>query len=72
MLSRTMFLVIVFTIVENITSATNPVMSQSYTFFNNLFYGRGSAGLWFYFAIVGLIMALVLFFYNKVFLKRWE
>jgi ABC-type sugar transport system permease subunit len=72
MLARTMFLVIVFTIVENITSATNPVMSQSYTFFNNLFYGRGSAGLWFYFVIVGLIMALVLFFYNKVFLKRWE
>ena len=72
MLARTMFLVIVFTIVENITSATNSVMSQSYTFFNNLFYGRGSAGLWFYFVIVGLIMALVLFFYNKVFLKRWE
>ena len=72
MLSRTMFLVIVFTIVENITSATNAVMSQSYSFFNNLFYGRGSAGLWFYFVIVGVIMAIVLVLYNKVFLKRWE
>lgn len=72
MLSRTMFLVIVFTIVENISSATNPIISQSYNFFNNLFYGRGSAGLWFYFVVVGAIMALVLFIYNKVFLKRWE
>ena len=72
MLSRTMFLVIVFTIVENITSATNPVMAESYTFFNNLFYGRGSAGLWLYFVIIGVIMAIVLFFYNKVFLNRWE
>ena len=72
MLSRTMFLVIVFTIVENITSATNPVMAESYTFFNNLFYGRGSAGLWLYFVIIGVIMAIVLFFYNNVFLKRWE
>lgn len=72
MLSRTTFLVIVFTIVENITSATNVVMSQSYKFFNNLDYGKGSAALWTYFAIIGVIMALVLFFYNKVFLKRWE
>ena len=72
MLSRTTFLVIVFTIVENITSATNAVMSQSYKFFNNLDYGKGSAALWTYFAIIGVIMALVLFFYNKVFLKRWE
>lgn len=72
MLSRTMFLVIVFTIVENITSATNPIISQCYEFFNNIFYGRGSAGLWFYFVVVGVIMALVLLFYNKVFLRRWE
>lgn len=72
MLARTMFLVIVFTIVENITSATNPIIAQSYNFFNNLFYGRGSAALWFYFAVVGIIMAIVLVVYNKVFLKRWE
>ena len=72
MLARTMFLVIVFTIVENITSATNPVISQSYGYFNNLLYGRGSAGLWFYFLIVGVIMAVVLLLYNKVLLKRWE
>lgn len=72
MLGRTMFLVIVFTIVENITSSTNPIISQSYNFFNNLFYGRGSAGLWFYFIVVGIIMGIILAVYNKFFLKRWE
>ncbi|MBE6727174.1 MAG: sugar ABC transporter permease [Ruminococcaceae bacterium] len=72
MLGRTMFLVIVFTIVENITKSNNEVISHGYNFFNNLDYGRGSASLWFYFLIIGLIMAVILLFYNKVFLKRWS
>lgn len=72
MLGRTMFLVIVFTIVENITKSNNEMISHGYNFFNNLDYGRGSASLWFYFLIIGIIMAAVLFVYNKVFLKRWS
>lgn len=72
MLGRTMFLVIVFTIVENITKSNNAIISHGYNFFNNLDYGRGSASLWFYFLIVGIIMAVVLSVYNKVFLKRWS
>jgi hypothetical protein len=35
-------------------------------------YGRGSASLWFYFLVIGVIMAVVLVLYNKVFLKRWS
>lgn len=72
MLGRTMFLVIVFSIVENITKSNNEVIAHGYNFFNNLDYGIGSASLWFYFLVIGAIMALVLAFYNKVFLKRWS
>lgn len=72
MLGRTMFLVIVFTIVENITKSNNEVIAHGYNFFNNLDYGRGSASLWFYFVVIGIIMAAVLLLYNKVFLKRWS
>lgn len=72
MLGRTMFLVIVFTIVENITKSNNVVMSQGYNYFNSLLYGRGSAALWLYFVIVGIVVALVLFVYNKFLLRRWS
>lgn len=72
MLGRTMFLVIVFTIVENITKSNNEIISHGYNFFNNLDFGKGSAALWLYFLVVGLIMAIVLLLYNKVFLKRWS
>ena len=72
MLGRTMFLVIVFTIVENITKSNNEIIAHSYNFFNNMDYGRGSASLWFYFLVIGVIMAAVLVLYNKVFLKRWS
>lgn len=72
MLGRTMFLVIVFTIVENITKSSNAVISHGYNFFNNLDYGRGSASLWLYFLVIGIIMVAVIGIYNKVFLKRWS
>ncbi len=72
MLGRTTFLVIVFTIVENITKSNNEIISHGYNFFNNMDYGRGSASLWFYFLVIGIIMALVLVLYNKFFLKRWS
>ena len=72
MLGRTMFLVIVFTIVENITKSNNQIISHGYNFFNNMDYGRGSASLWFYFLVIGGVMAVVLLLYNKFFLKRWS
>lgn len=70
-LGRTMFLVIVFTIVENITKSSNKVIEQGYKFFNSLAFGRGSAALWLYFLVVGIIVALILFIYNKKLLRRW-
>ena len=72
MLGRTIFLVIVFTIVENITKSNNKVMMIGYNFFNNIEYGKGSASLWLYFVVVGVLMAVILLIYNKHFLKRWS
>ena len=70
MLLRTLLLVIVFTIVEVVTSANNVLVQQGYNQYNNLKYGSGSAMMWFYFVIVGAIIGLFLLIYNK-FLKKW-
>jgi ABC-type sugar transport system permease subunit len=70
MLLRTLLLVIVFTIVEVVTSANNVLVQQGYNQYNNLKYGSGSAMMWFYFVIVGAIIGLFLLLYNK-FLKKW-
>ncbi len=71
MLLRPMLLVIIFTMVETIIAKTNPVISQALGQFNNMEYGQGSAMLWFYFVIVGAIIAVILFVYNKAFLRKW-
>lgn len=70
MMIRTMLLVVIFTLVEVVTINTNPVMKQGYEYFSNIEYGTGSAVLWFYFMIVGFIIAIVMFIFSK-FLKKW-
>lgn len=72
MLSRVILLVSVFTAVELVTDSTNPIMDVAYGFMQSQFYGEGSAMLWSYFAIVGILMALLLWIYNKTCMKRWE
>ena len=72
MLGRTMLLVIIFTTVEIVAASSNTIMIMAYKRFSTLEYGIGSSMLWFYFSIVGLIIAIVLFAYNKLFLRRWN
>ena len=73
MLARTLILVIIFTMVELITDKSNAVMERAYTFMGVASnYGKASAMLWIYFAIVGTFIALVMLIYSKVFLKRWD
>lgn len=71
MLLRSMLIVIVFTLVEIITSTKNPVMVQGYNQFSVFEYGIGSAMLWFYYSIVGIVVALFFLLYSKLLLKRW-
>lgn len=74
MLSRTMILVIIFTIVELVTAKDNAVMSQAYTYMRSTAqnYGTASAMLWIYFIIVGALMALIMLIFSKLCLKRWD
>jgi len=73
MLARTLILVIIFTMVELITDKSNAVMERAYAFMGVASnYGKASAMLWIYFAIVGTFIAFVMLIYSKVFLKRWD
>ena len=71
MMLRTMMLVIIFTVIELVSSGTNTVVSKGYAQFGAMEYGVGSAMLWFYFMVVGLFLALFFFVYNRVFVKKW-
>ena len=53
MLMRTVFLVVIFTAIELVSSANNDIMLKAYEQFNLMEYGVGSAMLWFYFLFVG-------------------
>ena len=74
LLGRTILLVLVFTFVELITSKSNSVMTQAYTFMNSSIsqYGTSSALLWSYFAIATALMGIILLVYTKTCLKRWD
>ncbi|MBE6798516.1 MAG: sugar ABC transporter permease [Ruminococcaceae bacterium] len=74
MLSRTLILVIIFTMVELVTDKNNDIMSLAYQLMQHgaTNFGKASAMLWIYFGIVSVIMALLMFAYNALFLKRWD
>jgi ABC-type sugar transport system permease subunit len=73
MLSRTLVLVIIFTMVELLTDKTNAVMKLAYSFMSVATnYGTASAMMWIYFAVVGVLMATLMFILTKLFLKRWD
>ena len=72
MLSRTLMLVIVFTIVELLTTKTNVLMELVLATINNLEYGPGAAMAWFYFMIIGVVLAAVMFLLDRVWVRRWR
>ena len=73
MLGNTTLLVIIYTIIEIVVKATNPVIKQAYNLMlSNQIYDESSAILWFYFAIVGAISGIVIAVYNYLLLRRWQ
>lgn len=72
MLSRTVVLIIVFTMVELIIDKTNVVMSYIYTLMATLNYNESSAMLWTYILMAGTLMGLVVFAFNRFCVRRWE
>ena len=65
-------LVAVYTMVDVFTNTRNTVIEKAYGQMSKGVYDEPTAMLWTYFAIVGVIMAIVLFLYNRFLLKRWQ
>ena len=65
-------LVAVYTMVDVFTNTRNEVVSNAYDQMSKGVYDEPSTMLWIYFAIVGVVMGLVLFLYNRFLLKRWQ
>lgn len=73
MLAQTLLLVIVFSMIDLLTSNTNPVLNQAYKYMNNdAIYDSSGAMLWLFFAIVAGTVGIVIFLYTKLLLKRWN
>ena len=71
-IGQTLLLVIIFTLIELLTKADNPVIDQAYSQMRNIEYGLSAAMLWLFFAIIGAITGLIILIFSKTCLKRWE
>lgn len=72
MLSRITVLVIVFTMVELITTKTNVVMEYVYSLMAALNYDESSAMLWIYLLFSSLLIGLVVLVFRHFCSKKWE
>lgn len=72
MLGSVTMLVMVFTVVDLLTSTRRGIINLAYNQMNAGVYDSPSTILWMYFLVVGVLMALILFLYNKILLKRWQ
>lgn len=73
MLAQTLLLVIVFSMIDLLTSNTNPVLNQAYQYMNdNAIYDISGAMLWLFFIIVAGTVGIVILLYTKLLLKRWS
>lgn len=72
MLSKVSLLVIVFTIVEQLVSQQNGMMSYMTQKLASFQYGVGSAMAWFYFIVVGAVLGIVMLLLDRFWLKRWR
>ena len=71
-IGQTLLLVIVFSLIELLTKADNPVINLAYEQIRNVEYGLSSAMLWLFFAIIGSITGIIILIFSKTCLKRWE
>lgn len=65
-------LVIVYTIVDLFTNTRNSIVKIAFNMMNTGIYDTTSAMLWFYFVVVGLVMGILLYLYNRILLRRWQ
>ena len=73
MLRNIISLVLVYSMIENLTSATNPIMKIAFTIMSDKqIYDQSSAMLWLYFVIVLGVIGIVLALYQRICVKKWE
>lgn len=65
-------LVGMYTMIDLFTGTDNILVQTAYTRIQQQQYGTSSALLWFYFAIVISVIAVVFLLYNRLCLKRWD
>ena len=71
MLSGTTMLVMVFTAIETFIDPTNTLVARGFKALNDSAWSDGSTVLWLYFAVVGLILALVVLLVQKKIFAKW-
>lgn len=73
MLSNVLVVTTFYTIIDIFTKSDNKVMELAYNLvLKQQNYDTSSAMLWAYFAVVGIVITIVFFFINKLFVKRWN
>lgn len=71
-LGSVMLLIIVYTTVDQFTSSKNTIVEKAYSMMSSGVYDTASTMLWFYFLLVGFVMAILLFAYKRILMKRWQ
>ncbi len=71
-LGNVVLLVFVYTTVDIFTDSKVGVMDRAVAMINNGIYDMVSALLWFYFAVVGLLIGILLWAYYRILMKRWQ
>lgn len=73
MLGNTIVLAVIFTVIEFCVSTDNKVVSQAYTMLlEQQIYGKSSAMLWIFFAVIAVIVGALFMLFNKLCLKKWQ
>lgn len=72
MLSQVTLLVGIYTMIELFTNSRNPLIQKIYTMMKAGTYDETSSMLWFYFLIIGTLMGLLVWLYNRCLARRWQ
>lgn len=73
MLGNTIVLTVIYTVIEFCVSTDNKVVSQAYKMLlEQQIYGKSSAMLWLFFAVISIIVGAVFILFNKLCLKKWQ
>lgn len=72
MLSRVTLLVGLYTMIELFTNSRNPLIGKIYTMMKSGTYDVTSSMLWLYFLIIGILMGILVWLYNRFLDRRWQ